>query len=60
MYRYTLGDTSDHTSNRFFMLLNFEWNLRTCEWTGSFIEVYKTDVGKYYDDTDNLEIKYVQ
>jgi hypothetical protein len=60
MYRYTLGDTSNHTTNRFFMLLNFDWDLRLCEWTGSFIEVYKTDVGKYYDDTDNLEIKYVQ
>jgi hypothetical protein len=60
MYRYTLGDTSNHTTNRFFMLLNFDWDLRLCEWTGSMIEVYKTDVGKYYDDTDNLEIKYVQ
>jgi hypothetical protein len=60
IYRYTLGDTSDHTSNRFFMLLSFDWDLALCEWTGSFIEVYKTDVGKYYEDTDNLEIKYVQ
>jgi hypothetical protein len=60
MYRYTLGDTSDHTENRVFMLLNFDMDLRLCEWSGSLVEVYKTDVGKFYDDTDNLEIKYVQ
>jgi hypothetical protein len=60
MYRYTLGDTSDHTENRVFMLLNFDMDLRLCEWSGSLVEVYKTDVGKYYEDTDTLEIKYVQ
>jgi hypothetical protein len=58
IYRYTLTDQSNHTSLKTFMLLTFEWDMYTCEWTGTLAEVYNQGVGKFYQDT--LEIKYTQ
>lgn len=45
-----ITDTNPHVNNRYFMLISFEQNWKTCLWSGVFIEDYRTDVGKVYDD----------
>jgi hypothetical protein len=58
IHRYYLQDTNDNTNDRYFMLLSFDIDWKTCEWTGTLIECYNTAIGKHYDD--NLETKYIQ
>jgi hypothetical protein len=58
VHRYYLQDTNDNTNDRYFMLLSFDIDWKTCEWTGTLIECYNTTTGKHYDD--NLETKYIQ
>lgn len=55
--KYVLTDSEDNTDNRYFVLISFEQNWKTMIWTGTFVEVYRTDVGHEYDDT--FEFKYL-
>lgn len=53
--KYSLTDSHPDTNNRFFLLISFEQNWKTALWSGIFIEDYRTDVPKNYDDTHELK-----
>jgi hypothetical protein len=48
--KYQLTDSNRNTNERYFLLIAFEQDWRTCRWSGTFIEVYRRDVGHNYDD----------
>ena len=58
LHKYTLGDNSQHTTNKIFMLMSFNQKRRTGNWNGVVKEVFDTDKGKVY--TDDFEFKYVE
>jgi hypothetical protein len=55
--KWSITDTNPHVNNRYFLLISFEQNWKTCLWSGVFIEDYRTDIGKEYDD--EFEFKYL-
>lgn len=55
--RYQLTDVNANSLNRYFVLVNFQQNLRTAQWTGTFIEVYSAIKGYAYGDS--YEFKYI-
>lgn len=55
--KYVLTDSEDNTDNRYFVLISFEQNWKSMIWTGTFVEVYRTDIGHEYGDT--FEFKYI-
>lgn len=57
LHKYYLQDQNPNLSSRYFVLLDFEQNWKTCMWTGTFVEVYNIVTGKIY--TDNHEFKYI-
>lgn len=57
IHRYILQDITLHSTNKYFMLLNFDQDWKLCEWTGTFAEVY--DLGKGRDYNDTHEVKYI-
>lgn len=56
LHKYLLTDSNTNTNNKYFILLDFEINWKTCLWRGTFSEVYDTNTGKIYTDTH--EFKY--
>ncbi len=59
-HTYLLTDADDHTSNKKFMLLDYDMDLRLCELAShTLAEVVDTAVGKKYADTDSYEFKYL-
>jgi hypothetical protein len=56
VHRFLLQDTNDNTNDRVFMLLTFDIDWYTCEWTGTLIEIFNTVTAKSYLDIH--EIKY--
>lgn len=48
LHNYFITTTSDHTTNKTFMLLSYSQNLDTGEWTGVFAEVMDSVDGKDY------------
>lgn len=57
LHNYIITTSSDHTTNKTFMLLSYSQNLDTCEWTGIFAEVMDDTAGKLYNS--DHEFKYV-
>lgn len=55
--KISLTDNNPNTNNRYFLLISFEQNWKTCLWSGVFVEDYRTDLGHVYDDTH--EAKYL-
>lgn len=55
--KYSLTDSHPDKNNRYFLLISFEQNWKTCLWSGVFIEVYSTVIPKNY--TDDHELKYL-
>lgn len=55
--KWSITDTNPHVNDRYFMLISLEQNWKTALWSGVFIEVYRTDIGKVY--TDDHEFKYL-
>jgi hypothetical protein len=55
--KLSLTDNNMNTNNRYFMLISFEQNWKTALWSGIFIEDYRTDIGKIYDDTHEFAYK---
>jgi len=56
IHTYTLADSSPHTDNRKFMCLHFDQDLKSCKWSGYFIEIDKTGDTNIY--TETKEFKY--
>lgn len=54
---YILTDTNPNTINRYFLLISFNQNWKSGIWSGTFIEVFRTDIGHVYSDTH--EFKYI-
>lgn len=57
MHSYFIQDNSPHTNGKRFMLLHYEMNLYTAEWSGFFAEVFDDNIGKAYNDT--FTFKYI-
>ena len=57
LWKFILADSNENTNDRYFMLISFSQDWRSCIWTGTFIEVYNTAVGKVY--TDTFTFKYI-
>lgn len=57
VHKWYFNDPDESTVNRYFLLLTFDQNWYTCEWTGTFKEVFKTDVPKDYASLH--EVKYI-
>lgn len=55
MDRYTILPDSDHTTAKFYLLLSFKQDLRSCNWSGVFADVF--DDNKSLGD--EYEFKYV-
>lgn len=49
--KYQLTDANENTDSRYFILISFRQDWKTMRWSGTFIEVYRTDLGHVYDDT---------
>jgi hypothetical protein len=49
---------TEHTNNRRWLLLHYDMDFWTCEWTGYFVEVFNTTVAKDYDST--YEFKFLR
>lgn len=56
VHKFRLTDTNANTVNRYFLLLSFDQDWKSCKTSANFIEVYHTD-GKVY--TDPWSFKYV-
>lgn len=50
LHRFTLTDTNANTVNRYFLLISFTQDWKTGSWNGTFVECFRTDLGKSYDD----------
>ena len=57
VHRYVINAPSDHSAYKYFMLLSYEMDFKTCKWRGLFAEVYDTINGKIYVDAH--EFKYI-
>lgn len=55
LHKYSLTDINPQTNDRYFMLISFEQNWKTCLWRGVFIEVYNTAIGKSYTDPETFK-----
>lgn len=55
MHRYGLTDPNQNTNDRYFMLISFSQDWKSCIWRGVFVEVYNTVAGKRYDDTHDFK-----
>ena len=44
--KFQFTDSNINVDNKVFMCVGFEQDLFSCEWKGTFIEVYDTDLGK--------------
>lgn len=55
--KISLTDNNPNTNNRYFLLISFEQDWKTALWSGVFIEDYRTDLGKVYDD--DHEAKFI-
>lgn len=61
IHLFKLLDASPHTNNKQFMLLHYELDLYTCEWSGVLAEVIDTTKGKTYSEVDNqFSFKYLE
>lgn len=58
LHRYELTDFDLQTINRYFILISFEQNWKTCLWSATFIEVYNRVILKSY--SDSLTFKYLE
>lgn len=56
IHRFVLNDATYHTTDRYFILLTFDFDCFLCEWKGTLRECFNTVKGKRYDDTE--EVKY--
>lgn len=56
IHKYQFTDPSDATNNKLYQLLGFDIDLATCQWQGTFADVYDTVAGKDYSSTH--EFKY--
>jgi hypothetical protein len=54
---FEINETTDNTTNKDFILLGYEQDLKSCQWTLTLAEVYDTVIGRSYDD--DHEFKYV-
>jgi hypothetical protein len=50
LHKYSFTDESEHGRNKYYMLLSYQKNWKTCQWNGVFAEVYDRMIGKKYDD----------
>lgn len=55
--KYVLNYNSSRVGNRYFLLISFDQDWRGDITTGLFIECYRTDLGRVYDDTHTF--KYI-
>lgn len=58
LHKYSLTDLNTSTNNRYFMLISFSQDWKTCLWSAVFVEVYNTVSGKVY--TDVRTFKYLE
>jgi hypothetical protein len=56
IHKFSLTDTNPNTDNRYFLLISFDQDWKSCLTTATFIEVYRFD-GKVY--TDPWTFKYI-
>lgn len=54
---FELTATTDHTTNKDYILLGFEQDLRSCRWALTLGEVYDSVTGRVY--SDDHEFKYI-
>lgn len=57
-HRYIIQENHIHTRFKIFMLLHFELDLRSCEWTGVMVEVKDVNMPKDY--TTPAEFRYTE
>jgi hypothetical protein len=57
IHKFYFTDSSIATDNKIYQLLNFDMDLATCEWSGTFADVYDLIDGKEYTSTH--EFKYL-
>lgn len=46
IHKYVFNVSSDATSNKYYQLLGFDMDLATCQWTGTFADVYDSVADK--------------
>lgn len=56
LHQYVLTASSEHTTNKQYMLLSYSQDLDTCKWSGVFAEVYDSVADKLYNS--DHEFKY--
>ena len=56
VHKFTLSDSNSNTDTRYFLLISFDQDWRSCLTSATFIEVYRFD-GKVY--TDPWTFKYI-
>lgn len=56
LHRFEFQADSDHTNDKYYQLLSYSMNLKNCRWSGTFADVYDTNIGKSYADI--YELKY--
>lgn len=56
IHKYQFTDSSTATDNKLYQLLGFDLDLATCQWQGTFADVYDTVAGKDY--SSDWEFKY--
>lgn len=57
IHKYFIGDSSDHSDNKQFMLLHMSQDHVLCEWKGFLAEIFDSTIPKSYDDQH--EFKYI-
>lgn len=56
IHRYVFTAPSEASTDKFYQLLSFDMDLATCEWSGTFADVYDTNAG--FDYASDHEFKY--
>lgn len=57
IHKYILSDSNLNTTAKFFILISYNQNWKTGIWTGVFLEVFDSNVGKIYNNQH--EFKYI-
>jgi hypothetical protein len=56
LHLFTFTASTEHTDNKYYMLLSYSQDLVSCKWTGVFADVYDTVDAKDY--ADDYEFRY--